>query len=96
MPGRKNPTSTQAAACTPPESENKSILSPNKKLKKMSSVLLASKGNSRMKIRYAYGFTYPKKLIWFNTMTCNQHQDNKANYICNDLIILHRHWIEVE
>ena len=61
----------------PPESENKSILSPNKKLKKMSSVLLASKGNSSMKIRYAYGFTYPKKLIWFNTITCKSINTTK-------------------
>jgi hypothetical protein len=43
----------------------------------MSSVLLPSKGNSSIKIRYAYGFIYPKKLMWFNTMTCNSIKTTK-------------------
>jgi hypothetical protein len=50
--GLKKAIVTQAAACIPPESENISTVSPNKKLKKMKSDLLFLMGYSIMKRIY--------------------------------------------
>ncbi|MCB0383294.1 MAG: hypothetical protein KDD05_08350 [Psychroserpens sp.] len=53
---------THAAACTPPESENKSTNNPNMKLKKMNNGRLLFTGKRRINKMYGYGFTDPIKL----------------------------------
>ncbi|GEQ85393.1 hypothetical protein ULMS_09010 [Patiriisocius marinistellae] len=45
------------------------MLKPSKKLKKISNPLLPVNGNIKIKTRYKYGFTYPKKFMWLSNVT---------------------------